>query len=93
MAQFSKGLRLDLADPLPRHVELSSDLLQSPRSSVIQAKSQAQNFLFPLSERLQHIHQLFVEQRVGRSIRRDFHIIILDKVPEVAVLLLADRSL
>lgn len=34
-----------------------------------------------------------MEQRVGRSIRRDFHIIILDKVPEVAVLLLADRGL
>ena len=47
MAELAQGFGLDLADPLPGHVELLAHLLQGVGSAVLQAEAQAQDLALP----------------------------------------------
>ena len=93
MAQLAQGLCLNLAYPLPCHIKLLSHFLQGPGTSVVQAESKAQHLLFPLCQCQQNFHQLFMEKGEGCRVLRHQHIVILYKVSQMAVLLLADGRL
>src|SRR5690606_14878856 len=51
VAQLRQGLRLDLADPLPRHAELPADLLEGAGVPVGQAEAQLDDALLPFRQR------------------------------------------
>ena len=93
MAQFTQSLCLNLADAFPGHMKLPSYLLQCFRLSVIQAKPLAQHLLFPLCQRRERLHELFMQQCKRGLVCRNCHMLILDEIPKMAVLFLSDRGL
>src|SRR3990172_11192840 len=93
MAQLAQGLGLDLPDALARDPELASDLFQGPRPAVVEPEAQLQNLALTRTQRLQHTLQLLLEHRERRGLCGSERVTILDEVPEVAVLFLADRRL
>ena len=93
MAELAQGLRLDLADALARDVELLADLLERAGAAVDDAEAQLEHLLLARGERVEHLHELLLEQREARCLARLGGVLIGDKVAEVGVLLLADRRL
>ena len=63
MPQFPQSLRLDLPDAFPCDMELFSDFLKCPASSIFQPKPQSQYFLFPVCQRLHDFIQLLLQKR------------------------------
>src|SRR5262245_59033706 len=93
MAELAQRLRLDLADPLPGHVELLADLLERPGAPVLEAEPELEHAPLAARERVQHRLHLLLEQLVRRGLGRREGPTVLDEVAEVGVLLLADRRL
>ena len=93
MAQLPQRFRLDLADPLAGDIELPSYLFERARSAVVQAKAQTQYLLLPLGQRIEHFHELFMQQCIGCRIDRNLHMIVLNEIAQMTVFLLADRCL
>src|SRR6266496_1090033 len=90
MAQLRQRLRLDLPDPLPRHPKLPTNLLQRPRVAIRQPEPQLNNLLLPLTQRVQHGVELFLQQDETGGVHRDDRIRILDEIAEVGIGFLAD---
>ena len=93
MAKLSERLGFDLTDTLTRNVEFLADFLKGAGTAVIQTEPQAKDLLFSLCQRAQHFNELLFQKRKGCCICRDRNIVILNKISEMAVLLLADRCL
>src|SRR6266536_3022469 len=90
MAQLRQRLRLDLPDPLPRHPKLPTNLLQRPRVAIRQPKPQLNNLLLPLTQRVQHGVELFLQQDETGGVHGHDRIRILDEIAEVGIGFLAD---
>ena len=91
MPQFPQSLRLDLPDAFSCDMELFSDFLKCPASSIFQPKPQSQYFLFPLCQCLLDIIQLLLQKRVRCSIGRHFAFVVFDKIAKMCVILFPDR--
>ena len=93
MTELPERLRLDLADTLTRDIEFLADFLKRACTAVIQTEPQAEDLLLSLRQRSQHLDELLLQKCEGCGIRRDRNVVILNKVSEMAVLLLTDRRL
>ena len=90
MPQLAQRLRFDLADAFPRHAELPADLLQGAGPTVVESEAELEHLALARRERLQHVLQLLLEHGERRRFRWSQGVLILDEVPQVAVLLFAD---
>src|SRR5437016_1159843 len=93
VAELPERLRLDLADPLAGHVELTADLLEGPRPAVLQPEAELKDPPFAPGQRVQHRLDLLLEELVRRRLGGRQCAPVLDEVAEVGILLLADRRL
>src|SRR5512133_2305740 len=93
VAQLSQRLRLDLPDALARHLEVLADLLERVVALLPDAEAHAEDLLLARRERGEHLPRLLGEVHVDDRVRRGDERLVLDEVPEVAVLLLADGGL
>src|SRR3989442_9496691 len=93
VAQLAQHLRLDLTEPLSRHVELAADLLECAGAAILETEAQLQHAPLAAGEALQHALDLLLEQLVRRRVARRERLVIGDEVAEMAVLFLADRRL
>ena len=93
MAQLSQRLRLDLADTLTGDVEFFSDFLQGARPAVDQTEAELNDLALPVRERLKRGAKLLAQHGERCGIGRGECGIILDKVSEMAVVLLTDRCI
>src|SRR3954452_14822174 len=89
--QLADRLRLDLADPLPRHLEDPAHLLQRVGVAVPQAVPQLDDLALAVRQRLEHLLDLVLEHLLRGGADRRLGAVVLDEVAEVAVLALADR--
>src|SRR6266511_3871583 len=91
--QLPQRLRLDLADALARHLEVLPDLLERVVALLADPEPHPEDLLLAGGEGGEHLpgllREVHVDDRVGGGDER----LVLDEVPEVAVLLLADRGL
>src|SRR3954454_24413521 len=93
MAELPERLRLDLADSLPREVELASDLFERPRSTVLESEPELEDPSLSTGQGVEHGLDLLLEELVRCCLGRGEGPAVLDEVAEVGVLLLADRRL
>src|SRR5579871_97725 len=93
MAQLAQGLRFDLADALARDREAGADLLERVIRALTDAEAQPEHLLLAWRERGEHLARVVVEVARDRRLVRRRRVLVLDEVPEVAVLVLADGCL
>src|SRR5438270_441421 len=91
--EFADRLRLDLADPLSRHLEDSAHFLQRVGVAVSEAVAELDDLALAVRQRLQHVLDLVLEHLLRRGRHRRLGPVVLDEVAEVAVLALADRPI
>src|SRR5512133_1812535 len=93
VAQLPERLRLDLADALARHLEVLPDLLERVVALLADAEAHAEDLLLARREGGEHLPGLLGQVHVDDRVRGRDERLVLDEVPEVAVLLLADGRL
>src|SRR5439155_17337885 len=92
-AELLQALVLDLADALARDLERAPDLVEGARLLAVQAVAQLQYPPFAVAERRQALRKrLGTERRVGRLVR-ERRVLVLEELPELGLLLVADRLL
>ena len=65
MAELAQGLGLDLPDTLTRDVARLAALVQRARSAFHDNATKLHPLLFPRCQGIQHLFQLFAQQREG----------------------------
>src|SRR5262245_38082439 len=93
MLELAQRLCLDLADALTGHRKLLADLLQRMVGVHADAETHPQNTLFTRGKRSQHSRGGLPQVRLNRRVDWQHRVLVLNKVAEVAVLLVADRRL
>src|SRR3990172_3670658 len=93
MAEFPEGLCLYLTDALARHVEFLPHLFQGVVGMLPDAEPPAKHFFLAVRQGVQHPADLLMQVLSYGRIERRGHLLVLNKVTEVAVLFLADRRL
>ena len=93
MAELPEGLRLDLSYALPGDAEVSADLFEGAVAAVLEAEPELEDPGLAVAQRLQHIVHLLLEELVGGRLGGSQRAAVLDEVPQVAILLLADGGL
>ena len=93
MTELRECLRLDLPDPLSGEMELAAHLLQRPVVAVQQPEPELDDLFLPLRKRVEDRLELLVEEDGRRGVDGHHRVGVLDEVPEVGVLLLADGGL
>src|SRR5512144_1449948 len=93
MPELPERFRLDLTDALPGDREVLPHLLERVLASVREPEAQAEHLLLSRRQRVQHLVRLLPQAQPDHALDRRAHLLVLDEVPEVAVLLLADRGL
>jgi hypothetical protein len=88
---LADGLRLDLANPLARHLEDFAHLFERICVSVADAVAQPDNLALTVRERIENALNLVPQHLLRRRHHRRIHVVVLDKVAEVAVVAVADR--
>src|SRR5690349_13479648 len=88
VAQLPERLRLDLADALARHLEVLPDLLERVVALLADAEAHPEDLLLARREGGEHLPRLLREVHVDDRVGRGHERLVLDEVPEVAVLLL-----
>src|SRR5688572_22394661 len=93
MAQLPKRMRLDLPNPLAGETELAADLLERPRTPVVEPEAKAKHPLLATLEAVEDLLDLLLEHLVGnRLVGRD-RVHVLDQLTELRVAFLTDRRL
>src|SRR5215470_15586233 len=89
VAQLPECLGLDLSDALASDREVLSDLLERVLAAVGEAEAQAQHLLLARRERVQDLVRLLPQGQADDRLHRGHHLLVLDEIPQVAVLFLA----
>src|SRR2546421_2379165 len=84
---------LDLADALAGHAERAADLLQRARLLALEPEAQLDHLPLPLGERGERVLDVAPPQRQRGRVERRLGLLVLHEVPELGLLLLADRLL
>ena len=92
MPQFAQGLGLNLPDPFSGDGEFLSDLFQRMIGPLADAKTHSQHLLFAGSQSRQDFFRLFLKVEIDHRIGWCHNPLVLDKITQVAVLLLTNRS-
>jgi hypothetical protein len=85
VAQLREGLGLDLADALPRQVELTGHLLEGQRPVADQAEPKLEDSLLSLGESGEHPPQLLSVQGDDGGVEGRLGVGVLDEVGELGV--------
>jgi hypothetical protein len=93
VAQLAHRVRLDLADALARQPELVADLLERPRTPVVEAEPKPDHALLAPVEAVEDTIDLLPKELARRRVERRDRCLVLDQRPELAVTVLADRRL
>src|SRR5262249_17790185 len=93
VAQLTQRLDLDLADTFACDAELLADFLERTAMAILQAEAQLQPTPLALGELVEHLLDLLTQHLVAGRIRGRQHLRILNKVTELAILLLTHRRL
>ena len=93
MAELGQGLGLDLADALARDAKLAADFLERAGMSVDKSKAQLNNLALTIGKRVEHLGELLLQHGEAGGIGRNDGLGVLDKVAQLGILFLADRSL
>src|SRR5450830_1235483 len=93
VTELGHRLGLDLPDPLARHAVDLADLIERLGLAVGQTEPHRHDTGLALGERVEHPAQLLAQQREAHRVDRDHRLGVLDEVAELAVALLAERSL
>src|SRR5581483_2270930 len=92
-AELLQALVLDLADALARHLKRAADLVECPRLLAVQAVAQLEHATLAIGQRAQALRErLGAERRVGGLVG-ERRVLVLDELPELRLLLVADRLL
>src|SRR5260370_15646085 len=91
--ELAQRLGLDLADALAGDREVLADLLEGVLAAVGEAEPEAQHLLFARRQRVEHLVRLLAQRQADDRLHGRDHLLVLYKIAEVAVLLLADRRL
>src|ERR1700676_2449034 len=90
--QFAQGFGLDLADALAGHRELLADLFERVVGVHADAETHAQDALLARGQRGEDARRRLAQIGLDRRIERQYRVLVLDEIAEVAVLLVADRG-
>src|SRR5438094_8250685 len=90
---FAQGLRFILANARASHLELPAYFFQRSTVSINQPKSLLEHLPFPISERLQHVLDFFLQQNNRSHIARVCGASVRDKVAEICFFAHAVRRL
>src|SRR5699024_3812368 len=90
MSQLSQCFGLNLPDPLTGNAENFTHFLQGACPAVIQTESQAQYILLPVSQRIQHVFKLFLQELIRCMIGWALCFLVLYEIPQMAVILFTD---
>ena len=93
VTELPQGFGFDLANSLPGDVELLADLLQGVGLAIGEAEAHPQDLLLPGGQGGEHLLQLFPQKGIAGGLGGLGRLLVLDKVAQMAVLLLADRGL
>ena len=83
MTKLGKGLRLDLADPLPGHAELPPHFFQRPGMSVDQSEAKLDHLLLAFGQRVQDRLQLLLQEDEAGRVDRHDGLGVLDEISEM----------
>src|SRR5258708_4517521 len=86
-------LVLDLTDPLARHVERPPDLVERARVLAAEAVAQLEHAPLPVGEVLERLAQRLLREDLGGALVRRLGALVGDELPELGLLLVADRLL
>src|SRR4051794_12786903 len=92
-AELLQRLVLDLPDPLAGDAEDAADLIERSRLLAVQAVAQLQHAPFPLAEHAERAHKRLVAECLVRDLVRQRRRLVVEEVPELRLLLVADRLL
>src|SRR5699024_10630356 len=81
MSQLSQCFGLNLPDPLTGNAENFTHFLQGACPAVIQTESQAQYILLPVSQRIQHVFKLFLQELIRCMIGWALCFLVLYEIP------------
>src|SRR5262245_38795766 len=92
-AQLLQALVLDLPDPLPRDVERATHLVERPRLLAVEPVAHLEDLLLPRRERAQDLLQRVASQSLLGRLLRQRRRLVGQEVPELRLLVVADRLL
>src|SRR5258706_2988390 len=92
-AQLLQALVLDLADPLTRDVERPPDLVERPGMLAVEAVAQLEHTALAMRERAEDLAERLLAHRDLRRFVRQRNVLVREEVPELRLLLVADRLL
>lgn len=93
MAKLSQCLGLDLSDSLARYPEIATNLLERPKTTVIQSIAKDDYPALSLGQLVERIADLRSQQLLGCKLERRRHRLILDEVSEKGIALASHRRL
>src|SRR3954469_4058428 len=88
-----EGLVLDLADALPRDVERAPDLVERARVLAAEAVAELEDAALAVGEVLQRLAQRLLGEDLRGALVRRLGALVGDELPELRLLLVADRLL
>src|SRR5919202_395014 len=88
--QTGEGLALELADALPRQVELVPDRLEGPRLA-LEAEAELEDSTLPLGESVERAPHALAAERLLGLVERIGGLTIGEQVPQFAFVVRADR--
>src|SRR3954464_45999 len=91
--QLLQRLVLDLADALARHVERAAHLVERAGVLATQPVAQLEDPALAVGEVLQRLAQGLLGEDLGRALVRRLRALVGDELPELGLLLVADRLL
>src|SRR4029450_6777981 len=92
-AQLLQALILDLPDPLARDLERPPDLVERPRLLAVEPVAQLEHPALPLRERPEDFRHRLPPQDVLGQLVRERRQLVGDEVPDLGLLVVADRLL
>src|SRR6266566_1376746 len=93
VAQLAQRLALDLADALAGDRERLADFLERVLATVADAEAHFEDHLLARRQGLQHFLRLLLQVELDDRVDWRRHRAVLDEIPEMGVLFLADRGL
>src|SRR5438067_1305007 len=91
--QLLQGLVLDLADPLAGDIERAADLVERARVLASEPVAELEHAPFPVGEVLERLPQRLLGEDLGGALIWRLGALVRDELPELGLLLVANRLL
>ncbi|MNE67685.1 hypothetical protein D3C80_1633070 [compost metagenome] len=90
MSQLPQRLGFDLTNPFSGNTKLLANLFKGTGTAIVHPEAQTKYILFALCKCIEYLLKLLFKQLVSSSLSRSRCIMILNKVAQIGVILLAD---